>query len=239
MGGGRLKIFLSYVSGGEDGLIARELTAELDRRGHAVWDAATEIRVGDSIIDVLGRAIAQADVIVPLVTNNSSHSSWQITETSIAISRRSAGQRIIPVVVGKETPFPPLLAAYQGIRIDGLRDVARVADVISEISDAPDQPSEGEGRESAPEELIEWARELIALEGERESASLRERESRVRSVFSVVLALSTLVISAVTLATANVDWVAPVISVGCAALSVVVFVDTRSASRRERGERHD
>ncbi|MGW1529272.1 toll/interleukin-1 receptor domain-containing protein [Streptomyces sp. NPDC001588] len=236
-----MKIFLSHVASGDDRAVAEKLRRELERRGHTVWDPSTEISVGDSILDKLQQAIRDADAVVIVLSKESVNSAWQITETSIMLARRRESQRLIPLLVGDDVSFPPLLASYQGIRISGPDDdcVKHAADVIASALREPTQTATPSSAGStSPDTAVEWAHELIALEKERSTLSAIARESRIRVIFALALIISSVIALVFALVTGNQAWLGAVSSLLAAATGAfaVLGLERRHASRGTKGQ---
>lgn len=236
-----MNIFLSHVTRGEDREVAEKLRRELEDRGHTVWDAPAEIHAGDSILARIDQAIRAADVIVVLVSKDSTKSPWQITETSIALSNKAKSQKIIPVSIGEDTFFPPLLSSYQGVHIANYDDLRRAADEISSAANSATQAASPSGARSAsPEVAVEWARELIELEKERSISSAIERESVIRSIFLVVLIFSTVAALIFTLITGDDAWtsaISSILAAAAGAISAFTFQRRQVSKDREGRKR--
>jgi hypothetical protein len=126
-----MQIFLSHS--GADHETAGVLSSALESQGHTVWRYA-DIPAGSSLRNHLDKALRSADVVVSLITENSSSSRWVQSETSMALAyaRETGRMLVIPVILG-EARIPVLLENIQAIvQRDG--DVEAVAqEVLNEI----------------------------------------------------------------------------------------------------------
>jgi TIR domain len=102
-------VFLSHSH--DDKALARVLAVELEKRGAAVWIDEGELRVGDSIIESISKAITEVQYIVVLVSESSVGSPWVAKELSLATTRVLArqGVKVLPVRIG-DVNMPPALS---------------------------------------------------------------------------------------------------------------------------------
>ena len=94
-----LTVFISYAR--EDEARAQILVKALVSRGISVWWDGL-VRGGDSFAERIERALTEADVIVVLWSNHSSHSNWVRDEASFGRDRN----RMVPVSIdGSKAPL--------------------------------------------------------------------------------------------------------------------------------------
>lgn len=99
-----MSVFLSYSF--QDQVNARKLAADLKHNGIEVWQAQDNLIPGDSIIEKTSTAIENSDVVIVLISQNSSKSEWTRSELALAIAGK---KHIIPVILEKDVSLPPFL----------------------------------------------------------------------------------------------------------------------------------
>lgn len=115
----RPRVFLSYSR--HDQKVARRLVAVLEDQGFEVWFDAL-ISPGELWARAIYDAIDKADVLLALVTEDSSRSSWVTRELAIALRRANEDEiLLIPIFVGdgwsiKRLPYG--LQSRQGLKLD-------------------------------------------------------------------------------------------------------------------------
>lgn len=96
------RIFISYSHA--DKPAAHALRDALDRAGCHVWIDERELRVGDSIMTAIARAITEADFFLPLVSAEAMKSPWCQKELQLAmtraLSRDGREMKVLPVRIG-------------------------------------------------------------------------------------------------------------------------------------------
>ncbi len=94
-------IFLSHSH--KDRSFTSRLAADLTKEGVRVWLDEAELRVGDSLIERLGTAIAETDYLGVVLTRHSVRSAWVRKEVSIALTQEvhSRRVRVLPILAGK------------------------------------------------------------------------------------------------------------------------------------------
>jgi len=101
--------FISYSHA--DKGYASEIAYGLTALGYRVWIDQGELRIGDSLVDAISRAIDQVDFLIALVSDASVASNWCQKEVALAmtgeINRR--GITVLPCRIGDVT-MPPSLA---------------------------------------------------------------------------------------------------------------------------------
>lgn len=95
----RPKVFLSYSHDDRD--MANKIAQDLQANGMEVWYDNWEIQAGDSLIDkIFKEGLANADVFIVLISQNSVKSKWVQEELNVAMIKRIEGiTRIIPIIV--------------------------------------------------------------------------------------------------------------------------------------------
>lgn len=101
-------VFLSHNS--VDKPFVRELARDMKRAGIKVWIDEAEIKIGDSIVDKIGKGIDEADYVVVVLSPNSVDSPWVQRELQVATHQEIVGKRIkvLPVLY-KDCNIPSYL----------------------------------------------------------------------------------------------------------------------------------
>lgn len=94
-----LSIFLSHNKA--DKPFVRSLAKRLIESGVNVWLDEVELRIGDSIIDKIGRAIEDVDFVAAVISSNSVESAWVQRELSLALSKelRKKTVVVLPILI--------------------------------------------------------------------------------------------------------------------------------------------
>src|ERR1700687_3434075 len=120
------KIFLSHSS--KDKPFARKLTSRLKKEGYKVWLDEHELLAGDPLAQQISEALANANVVLVVVSSVSVKSKWLKFELNKATERMVQGHcRVIPVIKDK-VDLPPevralLYADFTSSFTYGLRSV--------------------------------------------------------------------------------------------------------------------
>ena len=129
-----VKVFISHSS--QDKPWVRRLVDDLERHGVSVWLDERRMRIGDSIVGEINRALRAADRLIIVLSRHSVASAWVDNELEYALmaeKKRSGGMRILPIRLD-DCEIPPLLRGrlyadfsrdYDvafGMLLDGLRD---------------------------------------------------------------------------------------------------------------------
>jgi hypothetical protein len=85
-------VFLSHSS--KDKFFARKLAEQLTGHGAKVWIDGAELRIGDSLIEKIGKAIESADFIAVVLSHDSVRSNWVQKELHMAMTRVLAERNI-------------------------------------------------------------------------------------------------------------------------------------------------
>lgn len=91
-------IFLAHSS--KDNRFARRLANDLKKHGIKAWLDEAEIKVGDSLIEKIERAIHQTEYIGVILSPNSIRSKWVKKEVEIALHEEIQGKKVkvIPIL---------------------------------------------------------------------------------------------------------------------------------------------
>lgn len=95
-----ISVFISHSW--HDKKLARKIAITLESFGIRVWLDEAEIKIGDSLITKIRKAIDDVDYVVALVSENSVTSEWVKKELDIAMTQEIEGQRIkvLPILAG-------------------------------------------------------------------------------------------------------------------------------------------
>jgi hypothetical protein len=116
------RVFVSYRSGEVDS--ARQLAADVQARGHAVWLDEWEISVGDSVIEKIDSGLEAIEFLILCYSGAGVHSPWMSREWMSTLARQleGAGVKILPVRFPGGEP-PALLADIKYIDLSTNWDV--------------------------------------------------------------------------------------------------------------------
>jgi hypothetical protein len=131
-----LRVFLSYAK--RDDKLAQALRTELERGGIEVWDAAAKLTPGDNWALAQGKALADAEAMVVLLSPAALASDHVQREIDYALGEPRFKGRLIPVVVRPLKEIPWILETLQVLRIDAdpERGSRRVLEVLKRIQNA-------------------------------------------------------------------------------------------------------
>src|ERR1043166_1334817 len=102
------RVFLSHSHA--DKKFVTRLAEDLQTHHHYVWLDEAEIRIGDSLIDKIGRALDEVDFVLAVVSATSVKSEWVKKELEIALTREISEKRVVvlPILLTKRD-LPPFL----------------------------------------------------------------------------------------------------------------------------------
>jgi predicted nucleotide-binding protein len=128
-----LSVFISYSHRDKD--IAHSLAARLAKMGVRTWVDEGELRIGDSLVERISKAISEVEFVVALVSKNSVESKWCQRELSWAMSGelQQRGIRILPLRVG-EVEMPTTLSHVFYLNVDPNNLEAAVARLVADAS---------------------------------------------------------------------------------------------------------
>ena len=104
-----VRIFISYTS--SDGKFADKLATDLSSFGAYIFYAKWEIKVGDSIVDKINKALTTHDYLVVILSKNSVNSEWVQRELNSSLMRQLKDKdiKIKPVLI-QDCDIPALLS---------------------------------------------------------------------------------------------------------------------------------
>jgi hypothetical protein len=101
-------VFISYNT--DDAPFANALASALRSRDIKTWIDEEEIRVGDSLIGRIGRALHNNDFIVVVLSPSSVRSEWVRLELKEALTREISERRVVVLpVIARTCEIPPFL----------------------------------------------------------------------------------------------------------------------------------
>jgi hypothetical protein len=93
------KVFISASL--QDSLFVRRLVGHLREHGYVPWAAADEVEIGDDLRQRIGEALATADCVLVVFSENSAKSAWVRYEADAALIREVTDHTVvIPIVLG-------------------------------------------------------------------------------------------------------------------------------------------
>lgn len=118
----RPSVFLSHSN--KDKRFVRALAHRLKKEGIRVWLDEAEMKVGESLIEKLGQALASVDFLVVVLSQASIESVWVQKEVEIAMSQEMKSRKVKVLPILKETVVLPSFLEgkiYLDFRNKGMR----------------------------------------------------------------------------------------------------------------------
>lgn len=104
-----IKIFISYSN--EDSNFANKLASDLSLMDIDIFFAKLAIKVGDSIVEKINKALEAYDNLVVILSRNSVNSDWVKREINSTLMRQLANRKIkIKPILLEDCIIPPLLS---------------------------------------------------------------------------------------------------------------------------------
>jgi len=162
------QVFFSYAA--ENRAVVDAYVAAFERLGIDVWIDHTKINHGESIVELLNKAIDECDVAVVFFSEAYARKPWTNEEQRALLyefvesNRVGAEQRTIFVVKLDDTPLPPMLR-HRLWR--GSNDVATIAGSIADwigVDAQPEQTTQNRVISAVPNELGGVALEQLAVQ---------------------------------------------------------------------------
>jgi len=110
-----MKVFLSYAVADRD--VARELASRLSAAGLDVWDSDQQTVPGENVPLRIGKALANSDAMVLLLSPAALRSEWAQREWEYALVTPNFDGRLIPVLVRPTRSIPWILRTLQPVRL--------------------------------------------------------------------------------------------------------------------------
>jgi hypothetical protein len=132
------KIFLSYSY--QDKAWVSEFVQVLNAKGVNAWFDMADIKLGESIHDVIANALRESTVLVVILSEQSVKSPWIFFELGAAVADK---KKIIPVLIDdtrfEEIPMP--LIKYQFLKESSAKDAGeKIARALSEAENGTTRP---------------------------------------------------------------------------------------------------
>lgn len=112
------KVFISASL--QDRLFVHRLVGHLREHGYVPWAAADEVEIGDDLRQRIGEALATADCVLVVFSENSEGSNWVRYEADAALIREVTDHTVvIPIVLGDvgDARLPPYFRNRAYIRL--------------------------------------------------------------------------------------------------------------------------
>jgi hypothetical protein len=121
------QIFLSYSQ--KDSHTASQLVDALEKRGLRVWYDKGKLRIGDSFLRGIEKALEQSDYFILLLSPEYLKSQWTNFEMGVALTRKN---HIFPIFTQKLDPklLPPLFSTVRGISVAD-HSIEEIASMVS------------------------------------------------------------------------------------------------------------
>jgi hypothetical protein len=147
-----MPIFISYNR--EDSEFADRLAKNLVMDRHNVWMDRWELRVGDSLIEKIQKALTTSSAILVLLSKHSVESEWCKKELNSGLMRELTEKQVllIPCIIGDcEIPLFLREKLYADFRSDPDEALRQVQDSLARITNRQ------QGRVESPDFHTDWA----------------------------------------------------------------------------------
>ncbi|KKL90476.1 hypothetical protein LCGC14_1904300 [marine sediment metagenome] len=185
-----MKIFISYSH--KDREFSRRLASLLQDKGIATWIDDRELNIGDSLIEKINEAIHQANVVLIVLSRNTSNSQSQLSEIAMAIAaRKKSTKQIVSIVLDKNIALPFFLKDRLYIDVSGKRGIEERVEQISQTLQSLPTASSSKSEELSAIEKIKIEQEMLAFEKKAfEQKRLLRTQTVLASVTGILAALS-------------------------------------------------
>ena len=227
-----MKVLISYSH--EDESFVNKLKSSFENSGIEVLDPEARIRPGDNIVAVINHDIDEADLILPIFSQESSSNRITNIELELITSKivSNSNKRIVPIARGKNVTLPPFINQYQALVLPpsyrdeqnyGLVESLLRNYAVSDSNILSKQNTEAEvDLLSAKNALLNY--EKMAYENKRKIEIKAVYSSLLSSIVSAIVSIITVAIIIVTLAKVYKDSsVLPAITVAHANLSTNII----------------
>jgi len=130
------KVFISHSS--SDDKVAIEIAHAVRRSGREVFYDRWSLAPGDSLVDKIETGIADAGVLVVLLSRSSVNSPWVRQEVNAFFNRAMSDRqiRIVPILL-EDVEVPPLLRdrLYIDLRVNPAAGIAKLVQQLTGLSD--------------------------------------------------------------------------------------------------------
>lgn len=120
------KVFISYAQQDRD--YGRKLAKHLADAGVTVVDPMNDLGAGENWFLEIGKALAEADSMVVIVSPNFVESPWVRSQLQYALGSRNYEQRVVSVILKPAKKIPWILRELPQIEAD--KDGRRAANLI-------------------------------------------------------------------------------------------------------------
>jgi hypothetical protein len=116
-----MKIYISHAT--EDREAAERLARELGEAGHEAGLPESDVLPGDNWAEAVGRALADSEAMVVLLTPEALRSRWVRSEITYALGNERFEGRLFPVAISSaerlpEEEVPWILRSFRWLSID-------------------------------------------------------------------------------------------------------------------------
>jgi hypothetical protein len=135
-----MKVFLSYSSADREA--ASQIADHLSREGHNVWVADDALRPGDNWSLEIGKALANSEAMIILLSPDSVRSERVRQELEFALVSKRYAHKVIPILIKTAKGIPWILKKLQIVDaredVDGaVRPVVERLDKLANADPAP------------------------------------------------------------------------------------------------------
>lgn len=124
------KVFISYAQQDRD--YARKLAEHLTDAGMTVVDPMNDLGAGENWFLEIGKALAEADSMVVIISPDFVDSPWVRSQLQYALGSRNYEQRVVSVILRPTKNIPWILRELPQVEAqkDGRRVASRIVDYL-------------------------------------------------------------------------------------------------------------
>lgn len=123
-----MQVFLSYENSDKDFAVA--LSSELKRRGVTVWLDQQNLLPGDNWALEIGKALAQSQAMVVLISPESMRSEQVRREIEYALGEPNFERKLFPIEVRPTAEIPWILRKFKMFK--GSQSAAKISEFIAD-----------------------------------------------------------------------------------------------------------
>jgi hypothetical protein len=189
------RLFLSHSW--KDKFFVDKLAEQLATRGVEVWVDSAELKVGDSLLQSISKAIADNDHFAIILSHNSVSSNWVQRELELAMTLvlEKKNRRILPILIERcEVPLflrDLLYADFTDarnfdsalVRVLGALGIEVKTSVVSVPEPPKPQPKVPPPKEAATSGMLGWFEDIHIVEVDKQRTYKPDEESALYNVY--------------------------------------------------------
>ena len=179
-----MKVWITYAL--EDKEFVDRLKAHLRQSDLEVLDVENEILPGDNIVESIYKAIANADLILVILSKSSNDRQWFSTEIGLIISeiRNNRHKKIIPILKDKQAVIPPFINQYQYLDLSEGKDSSVQLDkLVTTLQSRKDTKTDLKELDIKTTELIFSRQNLLEKEKYEYERQRRQKQKLISLTF--------------------------------------------------------